>query len=1016
MQTARIQLTSFIVTGAIMIATPFSLSAPRQSGGLHTVERLANIRRNVERFDWAQAQAERAQVRARQWEEMSDEDLWRLVPGQGLPRCIDVTMTYTKSGKVRPGCLVCGDKVFKHGNYPYHPDVFGKPWKLTCPSCGSVFPTNDFGAFYRSALDEHGCFDAGRGDKSLLFNTEHPDPQDPLHKWGVDDGWGYTDKNGLEHRYIAYYTWKLWGSIQGGVSVLADAYAFTGEPAYARKCAILLDRIADVYPDMDWNEYAKRGWYHSDGGSGQGKIEGRIWETGVLRGFALSYDRIIAGLAGQDELYAFLSARAAEYDLPTAKGTQADLMRNIDDRILRCGAQAIRDKRIWGNEGMHQAAMAACAMALDTQPDTDAMLDWIFAENGGHIPAVIVGGIDRDGVGAEAGPGYALSWGGNIGAVADLLAQYGKYEKHDIYRDFPQFAMTFTAGTRITILGYDTPSIGDSGATGTIGKVQCKPDFIVRGYRFLRDRDSALAAYRQNGFSARGLGDEVTDADPERIEREIEQIAAEDAGERVGLGPHNMSGYGFLTLETGYGKQGSGVFLYYGRNRGHGHVDRLNIGVYGFGFDLTPDLGYPEFATNWPKRNEWTRQTVAHNTVVVNESSQDSNWVGHPVFFKTLPGLQCAEVESRDIYPNLQDYRRTLLFVPLNDENGYVVDIFRVVGGEDHLRSFHGTGTDVTTGGLSLRAQEKGTYAGADIPFGSSITRGPGMGFSWLARVEGVASPPPAWWVDWRVQEGYRGATAEDDVHVRLWDVSGGVDDVALADGEPPQNKAGNPRWLRYCLARRTGSDLTSTFVSVIEPYRGAPAIERVERLSIAGSPVHGGPLALRVTLVSGQQHLILYSPTGESFTTADGVSCTGRVGFLSLTPEGTIQQGALVAGTSLTDGAFRIRSPQAAWEGKITARERTAAGRAVVRVDCTLPEGDALVGNEIIIETDRERNGCYTICGVRTVAGGTEIDLGRVSLIRDYLDTGDYTKGFVYNFEPGARFAIPNHVWLEAR
>ncbi len=363
-------------TMATSIAAP---SAQRRSGGLYTPERIANIRRNVERYPWAKAQRDSAVRRAAVWAKMSDQELWSRVPGQALPRCIDVTMTYTKTGKVRPGCLVCGDKVFKYGNYPYAPDVLRKPWKLTCPSCKSVFPTNDFGKYYRSGIDADGCFNPGKADRSLLFNAEHPDPKDPRHKWGVDDGFGYVDENGLAHRYIAYYTWKLWRSVTGAVEVLSTAYLLGGDPVYARKCAILLDRIADVYPDMDWNEYAKRGWYHSDGGSKKGKIEGRIWESGVLKGLARGYDRILAGRDNQDEMYAFLAEKGRRFQLPAAKGTRENLVRNIDDRILRCGAEAIRTGQILGNEGMHQSAMAMCAIALDTEPDSSAMLDWIFA-------------------------------------------------------------------------------------------------------------------------------------------------------------------------------------------------------------------------------------------------------------------------------------------------------------------------------------------------------------------------------------------------------------------------------------------------------------------------------------------------------------------------------------------------------------------------------------------------------------------------------------------------------------
>lgn len=259
---------------ALLLALHLSATAagPRASGGYHTPERLEHALRNVERFDWARKQKDRAVASAAPWAALSDEELWQMVPGQDLPRAIDVTMTRTADGSRRAGCLTCGDAIHEFGNYPWKADVLGEPWKIRCPSCDSVFPTNDFGAYYQSGIDERGLFDPASADRSLLFNSEHPDPNDPLHRWGVDDGFGYPAEDGFEYRFIAYYSWLKWRTLikgtshqdlwaesmwsPAGLSALADAYVYTGDKIYARKAAILLDRIADVYPDMDWNTYA----------------------------------------------------------------------------------------------------------------------------------------------------------------------------------------------------------------------------------------------------------------------------------------------------------------------------------------------------------------------------------------------------------------------------------------------------------------------------------------------------------------------------------------------------------------------------------------------------------------------------------------------------------------------------------------------------------------------------------------------------------------------------------------
>lgn len=988
--------------------------AGRDGGGYYSAERVANLRANVERYDWARAQRDAVVTRAEPWVAMSDEELWRLIPCQSLPRAIDVTMTRTPEGNVRLGCLVCGDEIFKHGNYPYRIDHFRQPWKLTCPSCGAVFPTNDFGAFYESAIDEHGCFDASKGDRSLLYNTEHPDPNDPLHTFGVDDGWGYVDADGHEYRFIAYYTWQLWRQIYRILGSLAEAYLYTGEQVYAHKAGVMLDRIADVYPAMDWAPYAERGWFHSDGGSGRGKIEGRIWETGVIRNFARYYDMVADGLDDDPELLTFLASMAQQYELPGSKGTVEDLYRNIEEGILRTGAEAIISRQILGNQGMHQSAMAHLAMAFGRDPEMSQWLDWIFAPNGGAIPGVIVGQVDRDGVGAEGSPSYSLGWASNIGHLADVLAEFTPYDRHDIYRDYPPFAKTFTAGYNLVVLGLSTPNIGDCGATGTMGKVAAAPDFIARGYRFLRDPEIAVAAYRANGNSGAGLQRNIFDADPEAIGREIEEIGAA-AGPEGDDGGFNRAGYGLMSLERGTGAEGTALWMYYGRSFGHGHADRLNVGLYAYGLKLEPDLGYPEFATSWPKRNEWTDNTISHNTVIVDRSRQETNWGGHPIFFKTLPGLSAGEVHSEDVYPQCDTYARTIALVGVGDKGeAYGLDIFRVRGGSEHLLSFHATPGDPEVTGLQLEEQGGGTYAGVDVPFGARQSKEVPLGFSWLYDVARDAAPPARWSVDWHVPDGYRGASAADNIHLRYHNLTP-LTDVALAHGDPPQNKAGNPRRLRYVLARRAGDEgLTSTFVSVHEPWRAEPLIRSVERLD-AGIDSEGfEAVAVRIELADGATDYLV-SCRGTEPVSAGDLRWAGRLGFIRVR-DGEAERAALIGGTELSLGEFRLTVPEPALTGTVVRMDRDMEGDGRIWVDAELPTDGTLAGQSIIIENDGVRNACYTIKAAERDGDLTMLNLGRVSFVRGFVDRNDYAQGFVYNFEEGAAFSIPHHVFMQRR
>ena len=946
--------------------------ADREYGGRYTAERIANARVNCQSYDWAASIRDAAVAQAQPWVTKSDEELWSMVPGQDLPRCIDVTMDRkVTEGPRRLGCLNCGDKIDAHGNYPYEPQFEKRPWKLTCPACGVVFPTNDFGKYYASAIDERGLFNPAKGDRSLLFNTNHPDPADPLHKFGVDDGFGYIDENGRVHRFIGYYTWKYWRYLQDGLASLANAYLYTGDARYAHKAAILLDRISDVYPEMDWKPYADRGWYHSDGGSGVGKIEGRIWECHRVTMMADAYDKILSGTIDAREVYAFLERQSKRYRLPREKGTRQLLVRNIDDNLLREAVRAIHAGQIIGNEGMHQRTMATCAVALHTEPETSQWLDWIFAPEGGALPGLIVGNLDRDGISPEAGPGYALLWGAGFAEVANLIAEYPSYTKQNLYRDFPQFRATFTAAWRMCALGLATPNIGDSGATGSVQRVALRPDFIAEGYRYTRDPEMAIAAYRANGNSARGLGRDIFARDPDTLAAEIERL-----GQQAGPRPIQstlLSGYGLSLMESA-ANDGTALSCYYGRTIMHGHLDLLNFDLLAFGKWIAPDHGYPEFATTWPHRTAVTLNTLAHNTVVVDQQPQQRHYGGKTRLFQRLPGMTVLQADAPGGYPQAKKYRRTMMLIDTPDENAYLVDLFDITGGSDHVYSFHGPPGKITATELSLVEQQGGTYAGENVPFKSD--QGP-VGYSWFYNVRRDQNPPAQYLLDWRGEDGkanlrFHGLTA--------------CNDVALADADPPQNKPGNPRRLGYSLLHRAAEgELSSRFLGVIEPYHGEPFVRSARR--VEGE--YAEAIALRVELVDGTVDQIILEDDGE------------------------ITHVRQIAGE-----ASRTTRITRGMTGTVAKMNRELNGGGWMWLKGSVPAGVELAGQYIHIDNDNERDATYLIHSAERDGGLVKIYCGPISFVRGYAGPTasirgrplprSYEHGFLYDFEEGAPFHIP--------
>ena len=262
-------------------------------------------------------------------------------------------------------------------------------------------------------------------------------------------------------------------------------------------------------------------------------------------------------------------------------------MDNVDNGILRTALDAVYSGSIRGNQGMYQLTVATCAIALNTQPETNQWLDWIFDPTGGAISTLMVNNFDHDGTSDEGAPSYSLIWGSQVAELADLLVNYPAYTKYNIIKDFPQFKAAFTVAYRMAAQGKAIPNSGDNGAPGLVSNRLASPDFMAKGYLYTKDSAIAIAAYRANGYSAKGLGFDIFSVNPEAGNREIRQYG-EKAGPRP-IGGYLMSGFGLALLEAQTGANSIALAGSYGRTKMHGHRDLLNFDLFAYNSWLAPD-------------------------------------------------------------------------------------------------------------------------------------------------------------------------------------------------------------------------------------------------------------------------------------------------------------------------------------------------------------------------------------------------------------------------------------------
>lgn len=1019
-------------------AAAASASPTKSESTYFTPTRVQNARANIERFAWARTERDRAITAAAAFVNLSDEFLWSFVTPQSVSRSLGVLIRYRQRIKGSPG--PDGAEINKFGNYPWKIDVINRPWKIQSPVTGELYPSNDFASFYQAGLNEHGIFDptlARERGSQFLVNELYPE-RGP--GWGVDDGMGWTDPDGDTWTFIAYYNhWGVWntgggqtfhGFILRALDSLRNAYLYTGDARYAHKGLVLLDRIADLYPEMDVSAYKwEDGFDNGDPNvhTVQGKILHDIWENGIARTFILAYDGLYPAIETDSALTQFAEAQRAKYKLTTPKSTPSNIRNHIQDNILRLIYPAVQNSRIRGNTGMHQGVLALAAVVLDEENTSKEWLDFVFKPGdlvriedpsapygrryvvtGGNLARVMINDVDRDGWGNEAAPGYNVGWLSNFLQLADAIDGYERYPDYDLFGNV-KFLNMFTACYKIYMLARYTPPIGDSGTTGATGLTGALATDLL-GYVKTKDPNLAQLVYLRNGNKTTNLHGSIFDAEPEQVVTEIQDIIT--ARGTFNPGSTHQTGYGFSALRDGEGKYAHGLWMYYGRSSGHGHRDTLNLGVHGSGMDLAPDLGYPEVTGSDPERLNWTMATASHNTVVVDEKSQSTQWVAVPRLISETDRVKLVEVDAPLVYRDTDLYRRTLAMIKIDDLNSYGVDFFRIDGGNSHVFSFHGAKGVVTTGGLALTPQTGGSYAGPNVPFQDPTYNANGRlcGFNYLNAVERDAAPAGAFHVDWKVGDNWNVHPVDPDAHLRLTMLSD-VDDVALADGIPPRNKPGNPDRLRYLLARRQGQNIRSNFVSVIETYEGQSSIASSTMVQVTdeeGNAVEPfEAAAVKVRLTNGRVDYIVSALDDAKRYLVDGnLVFRGRFGVYSDTYQflhDCRQFGSRTpAATSRVEGTVAAFTRELSLQNEITVQVEGA--RLGARFDV-----QTLVGSYIHVATDNVRNGTYRIAGARMIEPDLfALSIGDQTLIRSLLNPQDSNGGYTYDLAVGARLTIP--------
>lgn len=1004
-----------------------------QGGNYFNKSKVEQIRQNIKQYDWAKAICAETVKKADEMMGYGKLFWWTLPTPQELPRCsIPCQANY--------GCPVCGEEVLlKYGSTGWIHLLKDNPWKSKCPNCGSLFPSNDFKSYYESGLDDRGIFHREMADPAYLINTLYPDKG---KDYFVDDGTGYLDQTGTRWSFIAQYIhYGIWldvhniggtnnGFISNGLKHMSEAWVYTGELKYALYALMILYKVALIYPDMDLNLYMRipgRPYRNSDGFSLQGKIVGSIWETFTSRLFCYAADAVLPVLREYPKAVEAFLGEFYPVDAKTVHNT-------IVDGIIRQVYIGVKNGSICGNEGMHQAALAMAAVCMGACDESEEWLSFLFKPGqrvlekdsvrvtrahltGGNVFGVLESKVNGNGFGDECSPMYNRLWMVELARLADILSEYPGISgtKYDL-KTHPVIKKMYRSYVPLNLDNDFIPKTGDTGKTGNPMKIFDEDNlqkFLLDGYEATKDRgilDLFNLSYpnaREGKFGFLGV------VDPEETARLLQSAKEPDCP--IHTRSHNLTDYGNALLRQKT-RHGCNIHLYYGRTKGHGHLDKMNFEIIAHGLNFTPDLGYPEYAENVPSRYEWSSNTVSHNTVMVDQTGQNNTeYAGIPKGYEDGKIIKYIDVDDTNAYEQVSMYRRALCMVDIAPDIAYIVDFFRVEGGSEHELSFHGGEGEVEVKGVRLKSQAGGTLQGEDVPYGEwkggkDGKRGNGYSFLYdIKKAEESCDYVELTYTlkdTWGTRKGKEGQP-----YLKVY-MPGDKCGTVIAKGKPPVNKVGNPKYLYYYLGKRQGTDLNSRFVSVYEPYIDHNSIQSVELADVNGDKNSFAYGCVKVSLHDGTVDYIIHSVDENTLLTiGENITFKGQLGFLRI-KDGAVIHAFMSKGSALTyNGKTVLERQDPSITGTVVDYQKAISDEHFIdiRTDQPIDSLTSLKGRFVHIVGNGVGNASYEILDAAETdqPGLYRIMVGE-SADRGYVNPYDPDSGYVYRFSEGARLEIP--------
>lgn len=584
----------------------------------------------------------------------------------------------------------------------------------------------------------------------------------------VYTGWPYDDVVlARQHSALAH-----------AIRDLGLMYVLTGETPYADKAREILVGYAEMYPTYPLHNIhgePRRGGGHV----GPQTLDEAVWLIPVVQGFDCVYDT--------------LSAEDIEF---------------IAENMLLPAARLVHD-HAWGIHNIpcwHAAAYGLVGLTLGEQT---LAADAINGSKG--FRAQVEHGIMDDGFWYESAWGYHYYTMMALQPLAIAAYNVGI----DVYCE--RYKSMYDAPLEFMAPGGELPAFNDSGTANALGHGS---RYEVAYARWQDPRHLLPILHgRRNSLETLLFGVQVGEA-PQFVLRSTVFPATGYVLLRSGApgeaGADRYVPENYLAL--GYGPHGGG----------HGHPDKLGFVLYGRRALLAEDPGCIAYGN--PAHLGWYKQTISHNTVIVNGRSQEP-CTGTLQFAAFGEDIGICSTRADDAYPAVR-LRRSMALV-----GDRVIDVFLCEADQESTFdwAYHNRG-DMTSA-LPLEALE-------DAPEGD--------GYEWAKEWAGADTDGP-WSAVWRLDDGPGLALAQaaaDGPRTVL---------AAVGMGNPPRIK------VPFVVSRQEGR--RALFVSAMEIFDGETAPELdVRILPVTGEDAlaDGGELPVAVEVTGGDvRDVMLVNPAG---------------------------------------------------------------------------------------------------------------------------------------------------------